>query len=263
MKKLVIFTNEYPYGKSETFFKEELKILSGSFEVTLCPATTYGQPRGIPKGVHVDLSYGTFLKLGRPISMLFSCIDPIVWKGLITHFKNLTSSSAIRRVMAVTYFANKTFEWIKYKYGNETQDIIFYSYWMDYAALGIAFAAAKTKRITGISRAHGYDLYEERYKPPFWPYRCFLLNQLKAVFTISENGKAYLEERYGENAKKVVISRLGTKSHVVRAKASEENHLHLVSCSSLIPLKRVELLMQGVLGFAKKHPKMIIKWTHM
>lgn len=135
-------------------------------------------------------------------------------------------------------------------------DTVFYSYWMN----GFAYAAVKLarryKNSVAITRGHGYDLYEYRTKGNYWPFRRFLLKHIKWVYVISTDGKQYLNERYPDYADKVKISRLGTRDYGI-SEVNTEEKIKVVSCSSVIDIKRVELIAQMLIGTG-----LPIEWTH-
>ena len=85
----------------------------------------------------------------------------------------------------------------------------------------------------------------------------FALRELYAILPDSEAGVAHLREKYPKFAHKVELGRLGVDEHE-RAAASNDNRLHVVSVSSLLPVKRVHLI-----AAALQHTERSIKWTHI
>ena len=90
----------------------------------------------------------------------------------------------------------------------------------------------------------------------YLPYRSFISNNLDAIFSISDKGIDYCVNRWKiENHAVLKLSRLGVnKGLFLDADASV---FLLVSCSTVIPLKRVDLIISSL---AKIKFKM--KWVH-
>jgi glycosyltransferase involved in cell wall biosynthesis len=132
-----------------------------------------------------------------------------------------------------------------------------YSYWCNDNALGLALWKKKNINIKVLCRAHGWDLYEERSDFNYLPYRKILGNNLDGLFFISTQGMKYWKYSYG-NTTSLKISRLGTKEVNFKEKeiSSKQSHL-IVSCSSLIPLKRVHLIIEALSKINAK-----LKWVH-
>ena len=89
-----------------------------------------------------------------------------------------------------------------------------------------------------ISRAHGFDLYEERRAHGYMPLKRQFVDCFDAVFLLSEQGRNYYQERYSAADEKLKISKLGVPIPKGGSKVSEEG-LHLVSLSSCIPIKEL------------------------
>ena len=135
------------------------------------------------------------------------------------------------------------------------ENSLVYSYWGDKSALLIPFLK-KRFNVTCVCRFHGTDLYEEAcggYKP----FRRWLFKSLDVAVPISENGKRYLQ-RYGADApKNIEVHRLGVFDHGLNP-TDENDAFQIVSCSNIVPVKRVAFL-------AKTIGKLVFKvnWIHI
>ena len=89
-------------------------------------------------------------------------------------------------------------------------------------------------------------------------FRKWLFRNLDLAVTISEFGKKYLIEKYGIDApKRIEVHRLGVFDQGLNPQ--ERNGVfQIVSCSNLVPVKRVALLAEaiGSLRFS-------VEWTHI
>ncbi len=141
----------------------------------------------------------------------------------------------------------------------EKDKAIFYSYWLDEKAIALALFKRKNPCIKVVSRAHGWDVYEERHPNNYLPYRNLLAENLDMVYTISENGKAYLSDLFPRLKEKTHVSRLGTMPLRSIPESKNVDQFQLLSISSIIPLKRVEKILEVVSSI----PNIKIKWTHI
>jgi len=264
-KKLVLFTMGYPYGNSEvTFLHEEVKVLKDYFNriiiIPLNPDSTQ-KINELPNNVEVlNLSRNKkYYKRGL--------VDYIyVMRLFIMELrlsKNLAPLKHLRyhlsELLVFLVLAKEVNELIKQAVINEEKDLL-YTYWFDEGSSALAILKGKyNKRIKFISRAHGFDVYAERNKKGYIFPRGLQLKFVDRVYTISEDGKKYLAQKFPEQKEKFVCSRLGTKVevHSNMEKKINQGKLTLVSCSSIIPLKRVRKIID-ILKFCKQS----INWIH-
>ncbi len=143
-----------------------------------------------------------------------------------------------------------------------SRETLFYSYWLNDMAIGLAELKTRMPEIRAVSRAHGWDVYMERQAFQYLPLRIFLLKNLDVCFPISENGKQYLQSLCKEHRNKIKTSRLGTMNSNPIVLAQKNNTLDtfytIVSCSNLIPLKRVHLIIEALSMINDTN----IKWIH-
>jgi len=88
-----------------------------------------------------------------------------------------------------------------------------------------------------------------------------IFNGLDAVFPISENGKNYLLSHFDTiiNRGRVYPSRLGIRTVDVLPEQNQKfRRFRLISCSNLIPIKRVELIIRAL----SQVEDLEIDWTH-
>ena len=146
---------------------------------------------------------------------------------------------------------------------NKNTKALFYFYWFDYKCFGLAMHKHKFPHSKIIARTHGYDLYDHRelYGRQFFkPQTDATLDKL--IFA-AQSAKEYYLERYGkQDSDKYPLHRLGVADKNMslesRKDAYKEEFL-LLSCSNAIPLKRVDLIIDGLSVIADKK----IKWVHI
>ena len=107
-----------------------------------------------------------------------------------------------------------------------------------------------------VCRMHGFDLYEFRHNH-YLPYKSKLLKHAKICTFISAHGRDYASSLYP-------FIKAKSQLHYLGAEAMPKNNLvtgekfHLISISRVVPLKRLELIVEAI-----KSVNMAIKWTHI
>ena len=262
-KKLVLFTGGFPYGSGETCLETELPYLCEAFEDVILVASNNGsaQKREVPQNCEVrriDLSYSTSMRL-RSLKGIFSSIFreelsviKSVYQRSITKGIQSTALVSLKRGRSVADYLLKYFS-------EQLNDTVFYSYWCDDAALGIALAHSKNDAVKGICRIHRWDVYFEESAVNYLPYRHFIANHLKKIYSISRNGIDYAVERWKVDRLHFEISRLGIDNDHGPIQPKEDGVFRIVSCSNIIPVKRVGLIADALKEITN-HP---VEWTHI
>lgn len=251
-KHLMIFTGSYPFGKGENFIEGELKSCTENFEkITLIPLY-YGastSPRQVPENVTFIspiLAGGSFILLLKSVfnlAPLFPFIKEL-FRGNILNGERLIRWFRISSGTRILLQSDT----IKRLINADNSQLYFY--W----GTGASYLLPFIKNRTCILRVHGSDLYEET-NPLF--FRNEMYTNAKKIITISEFGAIYLRDRYPQFSNKIVVYRLGTNDFG-KGKASEDSVFRIVSCSSVISLKRVESIVKALEQINDKK----IQWTH-
>ncbi len=135
-------------------------------------------------------------------------------------------------------------------------DCVYYSYWGRELIEALIFEKIIDK-VPIFSRFHGYDLYPERQKANYLPYQRKILERIRGAFPCSDDGKNRLMSLFPAISVDYFTARLGTLSKGL-SPVHQGNALHIVSCSSLIPLKRVHLIAKAL-----RFTTLEINWTHI
>jgi glycosyltransferase involved in cell wall biosynthesis len=134
----------------------------------------------------------------------------------------------------------------------------FYTYWFEHSLLAVCLLKEEGHIRHVVSRAHGFDLYDDRNQDRPIPFREYKLQQLDAVYCISGHGLKYLKDKVATTFHpKIQLSYLGVKTPVLLPKESQNQIPVLVSVSSLVDFKRVGLIAQAL-----KHYESPLKWIH-
>lgn len=251
---LCLHTAHFPYGLGEQFIETEIKYLAKAYErVVIVPANTEGDKRSLPSNVEVLYPDFTGYSTSKGVKNLgwwfVHCIKDI----LRSPEKSLTTSTLLR----AGYQSKLLLKF--FKTNNLLDNTLHYTYWFTEQSTLLSILKSK-KEINGfISRAHRFDLYEERNKLGYIPFRKFQLQHVTKLFLISKNGLEYMKERYPKFKAKYELSYLGIENEFpFQYKANEKTPFLLVSCSRVVDIKRVDLIIKS-LTLIKDLP---IHWVH-
>lgn len=266
-RKLYLFTNAFPYGKAEKpFVAPELDVLVQKYDMTIVSHASREEVEErewtskIPPGVSV-LRYEQPSRLalyGRALSFFFS---PIVWKELGDLCRDGFSWGRLRESWAV--FAHAASKRRFYQDAGIFDDIessLYYTFWFNDQNLALSMEKEKKSNLKLVSRIHGYDLYNERCAAGRQPFQRYKKRQTDRMIFLTRAAKKYFEKHFGslDQKDKCAIVALGTKPASRLPQRSDSQPLTVVSCSSLTPVKRVELIAEAM---ARLNP-LPLRWVH-
>jgi colanic acid/amylovoran biosynthesis glycosyltransferase len=260
-RTILIFTDNYPFGRSEPFFDTELQFIESSFErVSLIPFETGRDKnkRKIPEKVEVISA--PFIESKKKIylikkgifntSFLFcflkESITSKIWMSVTkikiwaTHLLVIRSLLSDIKQRALINFFN--------------QFDVLYFYWGLRWSQILPFLPSEI-RAKIVVRFHGSDLYEHT-NSNYIPWRHEQLSRLSKAVVISETGKKYIENHYSFLKERIIVSRIGTKDFGLNPSVRSDT-IRIVSCSNLVPVKRVGLIV-ATLSFLK----LPVSWVH-
>lgn len=261
-KHLLLLTAEFPFGKGETFLENEVPVLARHFEriTILSLSENSEQTREIPATCEVFRYPVSLSKIQKILALRFLFLRTVraEVKQVTSVYKLKLSLSIISTILVSWARAKK----IKSILGPHlTADSIAYSYWTDDAALALAQLKVENPKLACVSRFHGWDVYFEASALGYLPFRKFINYYLDQQFAISDAGSNYARMRWGiDFPNKITVSRLGTAAqteHWLPRESMREQRL-IVSCSNVIPLKRVELIFEVLNGLVHHE----IRWVH-
>ncbi|GJQ37204.1 MAG: glycosyl transferase family 1 [Anaerolineaceae bacterium] len=264
---VLLFSNSYPYdyATEQTFLKDEVEILRKRFErVILVPRIAKGNLLPVPDGVEVDTSFaGSFTLGGRLAESALAIFSKDFYLDLKNRLPASLKPAYLRRLFSFVAGANLTRKWMEnwFKVNRITPgEVICNTFWFDEITMGLSLVKETQSGLRVISRAHGYDLYEELYGD--WPCRSRAIELIDGLFADSDIGANYLREKYPQFKEKYEAALLGVKDPGGFSQPSTDGVLRLVSCSNFHPVKRIDLLFESVMTAAKKRPLQRIEWTH-
>ncbi len=269
MKSLVLITSHFPFGSGEPFLDTEFPFICREFEKTIIISRNTASPltRKVPGNVVVRrfsnrTTIGGFMKLPSLIvrnleEISRTYLDEVVFINQsgrnITLMKKAILLKRIIKALQLKEFLQKIVS------ENElSDDTVYYSYWLNSGAHALALSA-RLKDIR-IARAHGHDLYDNRTKLGYQPLLKLCGENLNAIFFISGNGRDYFRNKTGDTKAELIVSRLGVSTAgIIPVKASGDDENLIVSCSSVIPVKRVDRISDAL---AALPGNIRFKWIH-
>jgi glycosyltransferase involved in cell wall biosynthesis len=266
MKTLIFFTSQFPFGSGETFIENEFPLLADAFDrvFIISNNTSDAQTRSLPGGVEIiRIPYKAQARFKlQSLLHAFSAILTSEIKFIRQKLHLPVNREALSVLFGTYAKALEINNFLSRLVANHNLDLSsawLYSYWMNDMAAGIALFKDRHQEIKAVCRAHGWDVYFERHQPPYLPLRNFILHNLDACYCISENGQHYFRNLCSSvGIEKVRLARLGTfNSEELRSEANT-NKLVIISCSSIIALKRIDLIIES-LAFLKGFE---VEWTH-
>lgn len=128
--------------------------------------------------------------------------------------------------------------------GFNPKETVIYSYWYENQAMPLTILRAQGKLpFYWVSRAHGWDVDKRQRKEAIIPFRHWMLkNPPDQLASISQFGSQIFKKDYATNS---IVHRLGTLDMDL-AKKNDTAFLKIVAISSLIELKRVDLILSSL-----------------
>jgi glycosyltransferase involved in cell wall biosynthesis len=256
MKNLVFITSNFPFGTSEPFPGAEIPFLQKEFnKIIIISQNAHSEQKHIlPPDIKV-YRYNTSTSFTGFLNLPFLILKNLI---LITGlFKGETGfrkrSGLSLRLTQKRFLLKKIIKSIQLRdhirsilsAENISSKIVLYSYWLNSGAHAIGML--DYPKSIKIARAHGSDLYEEKTTTGYLPLLRFVVENLDSVFFISENGKNYFSSKTGKGKSELIVSRLGVPKPVNTDNVPfSGNDYKIVSCSNLVPLKRINLIIEAL-----------------
>lgn len=178
---------------------------------------------------------------------------------------NLFSPQSLKKIGYVLWyglFAVQAYEAVEKEINGFNGDIYLYSYWLSRPAYTISlFNLDRNTNIRKIfSRAHGYDLYENRNNIKYLPFRSFIDENIDLIAFISEQGREYyLNQRNRHGKARCQVSYLGTYDVCIRKEIVPKDMIVIVSCSAVAQVKRLDLIIDVIESLGNYYK---VKWIH-
>lgn len=276
---LIYCTYAYPGDlySEKAFADPELKALAKHFDhIVLVPVDKEDRKMGyaerLPEGVSTDWSlvenkimHSRLLKLVylfHPFvlrslhAMRGEPKTPIQWiKGMYQAISTVLSARIIRKVAL--------------RNGMTPNDTVMYSLWFHNSGSALGLLAEKEGWQVAV-RGHTADLYDERMLFRSRNVRDKLLDSINYVLSISARGRNYLANRFPRHKEKFRVAKLGSPrffnpcGHTYKDAKDpliKKTHVELLTVARLIPLKRIDLIIDVLTHVALSHQDKEITYT--
>jgi colanic acid/amylovoran biosynthesis glycosyltransferase len=265
-----MFTASYPYGArhEDTFVGPELPYLTREFDrVVLIPTRRGGGQADPAPGVVVEDGLAELIDSvpGRIRGVVDALASPMFWREFRERPIDLVRFGGLGRLLRTVVRAHLTSHWLRaflQTNGSQLGPGVAYTFWCDAATTGIAMTIRDVRGMGLVSRAHGVDLYAERHQPPYFPARAFTFARLDGLFPDSHEGLRYITERYPEIAERSELARMGVPDPGFATPASQGSNRVIVSCSRIVPIKRIDLIGRAVAEAARLRTDLTFEWHH-
>ena len=257
-KKIVIISASYPFGEQEVFLENEIKYLSQYFNIHIIPNIEYNSPNEKPRKLPKGVTYAKPILPRKHIKRFIKgMLNPSPFFFFIPELFNILkhSQSPIKSLLRWYHdmiifrasYANKDLK--KHLQAPDTHAV--YYYW------GRTLVSKMNIVKKTFIRVHGGEVYDERN---------FNYVNFKKLKYIANKNITYLPISLSCQKKllsinqslQIHLNRLGVYDIGVNPFQTNREKIRIVSCSSLIPLKRVHLIINALKQVKHYH----VEWVH-
>ncbi|MCL2222877.1 MAG: glycosyltransferase [Oscillospiraceae bacterium] len=260
----VLLTAKFPWDKvNEAFIESEIGYHKNP--VFIFPSRNRrGEPkRDIPDNC---VAYAVGKHGSGIFSLIFSLISILWCKQWWEEVTILKKSGKMR---PYTFALLVNFAWIsllacrnakKHLLRNgvdRNQRIVFYAHWLYDPAFTALLLQKHFPNSIVVSRNHRYDIYEQYARDKYIPMRTLFVREISHHFPENGDGYKYLVNTHGIAKDKITIARLAARDYGI-AVSSNRDVLRIVSCSYVVGVKRIPLLIEALSQIGD----IPIRWTH-
>ena len=270
--KILLVTNNFPFfgkGGEVTFVAPEVKrLLSAEVEITVAPLFPEGKMVFDDPRLSVDLTLAKLFEVARWRLLLIGiscCFKSSARAFYVKEFFSALRLWGARGAAKSIWWscqASLVERWLLSRFLNRDKAILVYTFWNTAATVGCVHAKESHRQLKVITRVHGYDLYPARSNPPYIPFREWLYQKIDMVLPIARAGVGFLK-KYKVSENKIFLSYLGTEEPGFLADRSRDEVIRVVSCSFVVPVKRVKLILEVLILLAENIPQRKFEWTHI
>lgn len=255
-QKMILVTHGFPFDDSErSFLSEEVKLLEKEYDLTIMAIEQFGAAMRLvhkPSGRYkiVRFSYKSHRSIVRTMCSL---TDKDAVKEMLSYFPDLKK---VKKVLGYVNCSGAVQDALERIIDKNGADIV-YTFWCAQETYAAVRLKRKYPHLKVVSRAHRYDLYKYADALNIQPMHKTVAEKADLMVFISEDGKTYFEKEFGGASEKK-ISLLGVSGPDM-LKERQNNTGIVVSCSNVIPVKRVERIADAL----SRTTADIDKWIHI
>lgn len=259
----------YITSNMDSFFVNEIEAFARAFDDVLVIA--YGE---MPEK-EAQLSHGLGVRTRQITTRLPPSLKEM-WALLrwlrLEHVKreireNCRGSHGLAKFASVLrygHIAIRVDNALKEESFSPSEQVFFYSFWLTFGAYSSILLSRRYSAVKMVSRAHRFDVYSERNKNSYLPFRRYIAENLDEIYFISGHGRRYFEglcRSGGFQNCALKVAHLGTFKQDALPASGSRTELVLASCSSVIPVKRLDLIIRLVKEVAAIYEN--VRWIHI
>ena len=261
-KELWIFTLRFPFGQQESYIASELRVLARHFDhIRLLPLFPENGARELPPNVSTHALFHE--DHNEPLPLVPTLLEgPRLFKAYRTTMAS-APDDAIRRkyrreVLSRLRQALRREHVLRERLGAayDPERTVLYSYWSSDWATVLALWRMRDPRVRFVSRMHGFDMYDHRAPDGWQMFQELHVRNAAHFHLVARSGLEHMLDRHPWAGNKFSLSPLATEDHGP-APWGPDPVLRVVSCSNLIPLKRVHLIAEALALLDRP-----VRWLH-
>jgi glycosyltransferase involved in cell wall biosynthesis len=268
-RTLLLFTESFPFAAAgeATFIGPLVGPLIDAFHrLIVIPWRRGGERFPLPDDVIVDESLIPVVAAARrpPRLLVHAARSRLLVRELAADPGILSSPRRMARLVRTTGTASAVASWLASAvrtYALEPAGTTAFSFWFDHVTVGLAEAKPRLPGLVLATRVNGADLYLGRHVPPYLACRSLAMARLDRIYAGSDHAIRYIRARY-PSFHRLELMRLGVADPGSVAAQSGSGRFVVVSCSGLVPVKRVDRIAAAVRLVAERHPLTSMEWHH-
>lgn len=268
---IFIFTYKSPFSEVPEFIEEEIKYWSSTTKLIMISLADDDEK--VVKGLFGYSNIDAYAVSPNTIGSTFRIITQSINYRFLSELAKAilqkpvrTLKGRIKLLFSYEFVAHRYclgYKRIQGFYNLTNEQVILYSYWLGpgtMAAIEIKKRSLRSSNFTIVTRAHGSDLYPYANNTNWLPYLEHNINKCDYIYPISSHGESFIAEKFKVPQSKISLSRLGIPNYNLDRKLPIRTRVfHIVSCSYLSPVKRVNLIVEALSQISDRK----IKWTHI
>lgn len=270
--KLVLAANVFPYNSGEAaFIIPELKRLKKEYDITVISHADREQMKAgyvqkeVLEGIKVLHFPKPVIAMADKVKALFSYLLSKDGRQEIVEICRGKSNIRERLYQSLSFYAQALADQKEiHKSGVVLPGgpVIYYSFWNTYYCYSMVREKRKHKNVKIVSRFHGFDLYHERIPGNRQVFKHQMEAGTEGLIFLGEFARKYYIEKVKADStseEKLHVCPLGIEAAGRKMPLRQSQTLQLLSCSDVIPLKRVERIIDGLACVEQGE----VHWTHI
>ncbi len=266
-KTVILLTTRFPYYPGEEFLEEEVVYWNKYFKgkIILAPSKSSSVKRDVPSTIEVRSLNKKIKKTTKLLIATETLFSSLFFQELLYLF-SIRKKMTYGLLKHVFFACYRVFFYVfRYQKMFKTElrnGALMYTYWNSTESYAMAYLKRlKNNRITLISRAHRFDVYEEYQPFNYMPLKRQFKERFDKVLAISEEGKSYLCNQY--QLENIAVARLGVNVDGAVCNPDDKNKLTILSLSYCSPVKRIDRIINGIRVYALMNSNIQVSWHHI